>query len=109
MSVNETVGPVKLVGADAQQARSTAIASSIRSPRLRYSTLQASNSSRSQPAPSPRVSRPPESTSSVATCLAATTGWRSGRTSTLVPSPIRVVTAAANDSVASASSRNDGG
>ena len=49
-------------------------------------TPTASNSSGSQPEPSPSVSRPPASTSSVAACLASTTGLRIGAAITAVPS-----------------------
>ena len=45
----------------------------------------ASNSSSIQPTPAPRMMRPPDITSRVASILAVTTGLRYGTTSTLVP------------------------
>ena len=43
--------------------------------------------------PVPRITRPPVNRSSVLTCLASSTGSRSGSTSTAVPSRMRVVRA----------------
>ena len=54
----------------------------------------ASNSDCSQPAPMPTVSRPPESTSMVASILAASTAGRCGTTSTASTSRMRSVLAA---------------
>ena len=51
----------------------------------------ASNSSRSQPTPAPRMTRPPESTSRVASIFAVVTGFRYGITRTLVPRRTRRV------------------
>src|SRR5262249_59601701 len=62
--------------------RSTSRYSSIRAPRSRKGTPSMSNSSVSQPAATPTSTRPPDSTSSVASSLARTTGWRYGRTIT---------------------------
>ena len=53
--------------------------------------FRTSNSSRSQPAPTPSVTRPLESTSKVARALAATIGLRCGTIITLVPSRNLVV------------------
>ena len=47
-----------------------------------------------QPTPSPKMSRPFESTSSEASCLARTSAWRWGRMMTPVPSRMREVWAA---------------
>jgi hypothetical protein len=62
---------------------------------VRYSTVRAarsskgmptpSNSSRHQPTPAPRITRPPERWSAVARALAVWTGFRYGMTRTLVP------------------------
>ena len=46
----------------------------------------AAYSSGSSPTPTPSCTRPPDSTSSVATDLASTAGWCSGTITTLVPS-----------------------
>ena len=55
----------------------------------------AANSSADQPTPIPSVSRPSHKTSSVAICLAASTGLCSGSSKIPVARPIRCVTAAA--------------
>ena len=67
------------------------------------STPWSSASARFHPKPTPSVTRPPERWSSVATCLASTIGscWAASRMP--VPSPMRVVTAAAVDSATSGS------
>ena len=67
------------------------------------STPWSSASVRFQPNPTPRVTRPPERWSSVATCLASRIGscWAASRMP--VPSPMRVVTAAAVESATSGS------
>jgi hypothetical protein len=58
--------------------------SSLTAPRRSKSNaLRAENSSRSQPTPTPTVTRPAESTSMVASILAVTTGLRCGRIITL--------------------------
>ena len=69
----------------------------MRAPRDSNGVARAANSSASQPAPTPSTTRPPASRSRLATCLARTTGWRCGSTSTAVPSSTRSVTAAAID------------
>jgi len=79
------------------------MASSIRAPRVRNSSPSAWYSDSCQPTPTPSRTRPPESVSSVLTCLATSVGWRCGSTSTSVPSVTRVVTAARCASVISAS------
>ena len=62
---------------------------------------RASNSSLSQPAPTPRVTLPLDSTSSVARALAATIGLRWGTIMTLVPRRSVVVWPAMNASTVS--------
>ena len=51
------------------------------------------------PAPPPTVRRPPANWSSEASSFARCTGWRMGRTITLVPKPTVLVAAAAQVSV----------
>ena len=80
------------------------MASLVRGPRSRYGTFINANSSSCQPTPSPRIVRPPESTSSVAHSLAKYTGLRSGSTSTMVPSLMVRVTPASAARVVIASS-----
>src|SRR5262249_53046946 len=72
-------------------------------PRVWKSSPSASSSDSCQPTPTPRRTRPPESVSSVATCLATSVGWRCGSTSTSVPRVTRVVTAAMYASAINAS------
>lgn len=60
--------------------RMAATYSAVRAARRANGTPSASNSSRDQPMPTPRSSRPPESVSRVAACLATTTGLCSGAT-----------------------------
>jgi hypothetical protein len=62
------------------------------------------NSGSLQPAPSPSVSRPPETRSTVAACFATTKGLRIGSTITDVPRRTREVFAATKASVTSGSS-----
>ncbi len=68
--------------------------SSIRRPRVEKSSPSASYSAACQPTPTPRRIRPPDSVSSVLTCLATSVAWRCGSTSTSVDSVTRLVTAA---------------
>ena len=70
----------------------------IRAPRSRWGIPTASNSRSIQPTPTPRIERPPDSTSSVAHCFANWTGSRNGSTSTSVPRLIERVTPASADS-----------
>ena len=86
-----------------QHARSSPMASSIRRPRAAKSSPSASYSASCQPTPMPRRIRPPDSVSSVLVCLATSTAWRCGSTSTSVDSSSRSVTAATKPSVTSAS------
>ena len=79
------------------------MASSMRRPRLWNGSSRASYSDSCQPTPTPSRTRPPERVSRVATCLATSTGWRCGSTSTSVPSPMRDVADATKLSVISAS------
>ena len=79
------------------------MASSISLPRLVKSSLSTSNSACCQPTPTPNRTRPPESVSSVLTCLATSTGWRWGSTSTSVDRLTFLVTAAAKLNIMSAS------
>ena len=79
------------------------IASSDQAPRSANGAPRSSISSRIQPTPAPRMTRPPERWSSVASALAASTGWRWGRTSTVVPSFARSVTPATMASAVSGS------
>ena len=60
---------------------------------------------RDHPTPTPRVRRPPDSASRLASVFASSSGGCCGTTSTLVPSPISVVTAAAHVSVTIGSKR----
>src|SRR5271169_4122692 len=72
-------------------ARIMAMPSSMRRPRSLNGTPSASNSASSQPTPAPRINRPPDRFCRVANSLASGSGWRIGRTRTLVPSPTRLV------------------
>jgi len=64
------------------------------SPGERTGRPNASNSASLPPAPSPRISRPPESRSRVSAIFAITTGFRYGSPSTLDPTEMRDVEAA---------------
>ena len=64
----------------------------------------AANSSGIHPMPRPRSNRPPDSTSTVAACLASSTGETNGRLITATPSLIREVLAAAYPSATIGSS-----
>ena len=85
----------KLTGSSLHTARIIAMPSSIRRPRSRNGAPSAANSASIQPTPAPRISRPSERFCNVANSLASGSGWRIGNTSTLVPSPILLVKAAA--------------
>ena len=102
-----TVGPSYVTGSPPKSRCSTSSDSSSASNRSPISPKRypnASNSSRIQPAPSPRSSRPPESRSIDAAVLARSAGWRNGAHSTSVPIRTRSVTAAIPASVVSGSS-----
>ncbi len=68
--------------------------SSMRAPRSWKFSPSASYSDSCQPTPTPSRMRPPESVSSVLTCLATSVGSRWGSTSTSVPMVTREVAAA---------------
>ncbi|MEZ5262243.1 MAG: hypothetical protein R2755_10825 [Acidimicrobiales bacterium] len=77
----------------------TATYSSVTRPRSsKAGRLSPSNSSRIHPAPMPTTTRPPDSTSVVASDLAMNTGLRCGTTMTEVSSRTRSVIAANHDS-----------
>jgi hypothetical protein len=82
------------------------MASSVQAPRRAYGTPNSSISSRIQPTPAPRITRPGARWSSVASIFAVSTGWRCGSTSTLVPRRAREVTAAASVSAVSGSRKS---
>ncbi len=77
-----------------QTARSAATYSSARAPRAAIGTPDPVNSSASQPEPMPRSSRPPDSTSTVAACLASSSGEANGWLTIATPSRIDEVAAA---------------
>src|SRR5207244_3240240 len=72
-----------------------AMPSSIRRPRSRNGTPSAANSAAIQPTAAPRISRPSRQVLQRRQLLGEGQRGRIGRTSTLVPSPIRFVKAAA--------------
>ena len=76
---NETNSPANEALSPAHRVRIAATYSSVRAPRRSHGIPRASNSSRSQPTPMPRSTRPPVRASMVPSCLARTTGLRSGR------------------------------
>src|SRR5438046_3959332 len=67
-----------------------------RRPRVVKSSPSASNSTGFQPKATPSLSRPPESTSTAAACLATSAVWRCGRMMMPVTSSTRRVAAARN-------------
>ena len=83
--------------------------SSVRAPRSWNVWPSALNSASDQPTPTAIVSRPPLSRSRLANEFASASGACCGSTSTLVPSPMRVVAAAAHASVISGSYRKGDG
>ena len=103
---NRVNSPLNEATSSAHSVRIAATYSAVRRPRPANGTPSAANSSADQPIPTPSVSRPPDSTSSVAACLAVTTGLCSGSSSTPVASPILVVTAAAKLRPSSGSSQS---
>ena len=70
----------------------TATYSRVREARCLYGTPSNSNSSSIQPTPAPKITRPPEATSSEATTRAMSSGCRYGTIVTLVPSRTVFVT-----------------
>ena len=77
---NRVKRPLKLAGVSRQSARTTSMPSLTRAPRSRCGTPQTSNSlGFSPPTPTPKMSRPPDRTSSVEVILAAMAGARSAR------------------------------
>ena len=89
--------PEKLNGSPAKSPLSTMTTSSRRSMRteaLAKAMPACSYSSRIQPAPIPTCSRPPDSTSRVASSLASTAGWRKSWSSTVWLSLMVVVASA---------------
>ena len=70
--------PLKVAGVSRQSVRTTSIASLTRAPRSAWGTPHTSNSfGFSPPTPTPKMKRPPESTSSVDVTFAAMAGARS--------------------------------
>jgi hypothetical protein len=75
-----------------QSVRTTSMPSVTRAPRSLWGIPEASNSfGFSPPTPTPKMSRPPESASSVEVILAAIVGWRSASRYTPLPSRMRLV------------------
>ena len=109
MSSNRSDGESKLAGVCSHSARQAAIVSVSNWPRRSKSTPSASYSSRCQPVPTPRSTRPPESTSSVATLLARSAAGRNGAMSTPVASRTDDVAAAMAVSAVSGSSQGASG
>jgi hypothetical protein len=92
--------PCQVTSSCVHKSRSTWMASSVRRPRSTNGTPEASNSrGSSTPTPTAGKRRPCDSQSIVAISLAATTGVRYGRTTTLGPNLSRVVRAAMAASV----------
>ncbi len=77
--------------------------SSVMAPRSANGTPRMADSAASQPAPIPRITRPPLSASSVETIFAVTTALRYGTMSTVVPSLTRLVAPAATARVTNGS------
>src|SRR5262245_15409188 len=95
---NETIRPSKAGRGCVQIARIAARYSSVRAPRSSNGASSASNSRSTYPTPTPNTSRPPDSTSTVASSFARTSGLRSGNTMMPVPSRTDSVRAARNAS-----------
>ena len=94
-SVKRVKRPSNDAGDGPQSARQTAMPSSTRAPRSRSGTPAASNSfGNSPPTPTPKTTRPFDSTSREATSLAATEGCRSASRYTHGPIRTRRVSAA---------------
>ena len=75
----------------------------MRRPRVWKSWSRARYSASLHPTPMASRNRPPDSASRLAVALANQSGWYCAATSTLVPSPIRSVAAAAQVNVRSGS------
>ena len=87
-------GPRIAARSSVQQLRKIATHSSSTSPRRSKSGApSATNSSASQPAPAPKITRPFDSESREASCFAVSSGLRCGSTRTPVPSSTRLGTA----------------
>ena len=87
---NESVGVSSAAGVSRHSALHAASVSVSSCPRCAKSRPSASYSSRCQPVPTPRSSRPCDSTSSVAACFASSTAGRSGAIRMPVASRTRV-------------------
>ena len=85
--------PSKDATSSRHSVRMASTYSAARAARRANGTPSASNSSRDHPMPMPNVNRPPDSLSSVAACLASSTGLCSGSSST--PVAMRIVEVAA--------------
>ena len=94
---------------DVDDGRLDATVSVSSRPRRAKSSPSASYSSRCQPTPTPRSTRPSDSWSRVATCLASSAAGRSGAMSTPVARRSRSVTAATAVSTVSDSSHGASG
>ena len=105
-----TNSPVNDATSSRHTVRIAATYSAVRAARRSNGTPSASNSSRDHPMPTPSVNRPPHNVSSVAACLATTTGLCSGSSSTPVARRIDEVAAAAklNPIIGSIQSAVDG-
>ena len=91
-ALNRVNRPSNVAGVSRQSVRTTSMPSLTRAPRSLRGTPQSSNSfGFSPPTPTPKTSRPPDRTSTVAAIFAATAGARSARRYTAVPSRMRRV------------------
>ncbi len=93
-------GPGSSGNSSVKQRASAETASSVWRPRWSKPPVNSSYSSGTWPAPTPTITRPPESRSSVESSLAARSGWRWARISTCESRWVRVVSAASQPSVA---------
>ena len=107
--MNESDGVSIAAGVSRHNALHAARVSVSSCPRAAKSSPSASYSSRCQPVPTPRSSRPCESTSSVAACFASNTAGRSGAMRMPVANRTRVVAAAIAASTVIGSSQGASG
>src|SRR5262249_31983394 len=84
-SLTRNSRPAKAGFFSVQSAFISARYSSMRRPRSSNEEPSSRNSSAIHPTPTPKITRPPDSWSAVAICLAVMIGWRIGRTVTLGP------------------------
>ena len=105
-SPNDTKRPFTEATSPAHSSVMAARYSSVIAPRWPNGTPSAANSGSDQPTPTPNTNRPPLNRSMLAAIRAVSSGWRYGRSATVVPNSMCSVCPASQARVTNGAGRN---